>query len=78
MLAGMNGNCFGCIGIGMGIEGKYGAWDNHYGLLWGLMGDRITSKNCSGPLREGKNIALLLLELIGGFAKESFELRHRS
>lgn len=78
MLSGVNGNCFGWNGRCMGIRGKYGAWDNHYGLLWGLMGDRITSKDCSGPLKEGKNIALLLLELIGGLAKESFELRHRS
>ena len=63
MLGGMDGNCFGCKD-GDGNWGQRDAWDNHYGLLWGLMGDRITLKQWSGPRRDGKKIALLLLELI--------------
>jgi hypothetical protein len=71
MLDGVNGNCFGCTRMGMGIEGKDGAWDNHYGLLWGLMGDRITLKKWSGSRGEGKKIALLLLALTWGRQKKA-------
>jgi hypothetical protein len=57
------------MGIALGVRwgwdlGAKDAWDNHYGLLWGLMGDRITLKQWSGPRRDWKKIALLLLELI--------------
>jgi len=62
------GIALGVLGWGWELKVKM---DNHYGLLWGLMGDRITLKKWSGSRGEGKKIALLLLALTWGRQKKA-------